>query len=274
MPIVTTNSIQLYYEEVGHGVPILFIHELAGDYRSWEPQMRHFARDHRCIVYSARGYHPSSIPESPDAYSQAQAAADAIGLLDELGIEQAHIVGLSMGSFATLQLGLDYPERALSLSIAGCGSGSDPETYKDNARRYQAMAERISTHGYQDFVDTYSTGPYRQAFMRKDPRGWQEFAQRLAEHSPLGKANTLQGVQGSRPSIYSLQARLNALRVPSLILCGDQDTPCLLPSLYLAAQIPDARLAIFPDTGHTLNLEEPEAFNRHMENFYRSLSAK
>lgn len=271
MPIVNTNSIQLYYEEVGRGVPILFIHELAGDYRSWEPQMRYFARNHRCIVYSARGYHPSSIPADPAAYSQAQAAADAVGLLDELGIEQAHIVGLSMGSFATLQLGLDYPERALSLTIAGCGSGSDPTSYADNARRYQAMAERISTHGYADFVDTYSTGPYRQAFIRKDPRGWQEFAQRLAEHSPLGKANTLIGVQGSRPSVFTLQDQLQTLQVPSLILCGDQDPPCLQPSLYLAAQIPKARLAIFPATGHTLNLEEPEAFNRHMENFYQSL---
>src|ERR1700710_2001098 len=104
--VTTPDGVRLHVEEAGQGTPIVFVHEFAGDHRAWEPQMRHFARRHRCVAYSARGYLPSDVPESPEAYSQAFAVADIVAVMDGLGIEQAHVVGLSMGGFATLHLGL------------------------------------------------------------------------------------------------------------------------------------------------------------------------
>lgn len=270
MPFLDTPDAQLYYEEAGAGDAILFIHEMAGDYRSWEPQMRQFSRSHRCITYSARGYHPSSVPQDGDAYSQAQAAADALAVLDALQIERAHIVGLSMGSFATLQFGMDYPERALSLTVVGCGSGSDPATYAQNQARYQAMGDAILAGKWDVFVKDYSEGPYRQPFLRKDPRGWQELRQRLAEHAPLGTAMTLKHVQGRRPSLYALTEPLSRITAPTLIVCGDLDTPCVDPSVFLSRTIPGARLAILPGTGHTVNLEEPVLFNQLLSDQLRS----
>lgn len=262
MPHIQSQDASLYYEEHGTGVPLLFVHEMAGDYRSWEPQIAHFsALGYRCITYSARGYPPSSIPDGVESYSQAQAAADALAVLDALGIDKAHVVGLSMGSFATLQFGMDYPGRALSLTAVGCGSGAEPQTYRQNQARYAAMGDAILDGGWDAFVKAYSEGPYRQPFMRKSPQAWASFRQRLAEHSALGTAMTLKGVQGGRPSVYALSDALSRIDCPALIVCGDLDLPCVDPSVFLYRAIPGARLAILPDTGHTVNLEEPDLFN-------------
>jgi pimeloyl-ACP methyl ester carboxylesterase len=129
MPHATAkDGVKLYYEAAGSGTPLLFIHEFAGDYRSWEPQMRFFARYFRCIAFNARGFPPSDVPEDPARYSQAHARDDVIAVLDHLKLDRTHIVGLSMGGFAALHAGIAYPERARSLVIAGCGYGAEPDT--------------------------------------------------------------------------------------------------------------------------------------------------
>src|SRR5258708_39519431 len=103
MPHVTTDDgVKLYYEEAGDGLPIVFVHEFGGDYRSFEPQMRYFARSYRCVTYSARGYPPSDIPEDVGRYSQDRAVADILAVMDGLKLERAHVVGVSMGALATL----------------------------------------------------------------------------------------------------------------------------------------------------------------------------
>ena len=121
MPKASVDGVHLYYEVSGSGYPLLFAHEFAGDSRSWEPQVRHFARRYQVITYNARGYPPSDVPEDVNAYSQAQAARDIVGLLQHLNIPQAHLVGLSMGGYAVLHVGLSHPSVARSLVVAGCG---------------------------------------------------------------------------------------------------------------------------------------------------------
>lgn len=267
MPSTSINGFDLYYETAGSGPALVFIHELAGDYRSWEPQMRAFARSHLCVTYSARGYLPSSVPADDAAYSQKQAAADAIGLLDHLGIERAHFVGLSMGGFATVQIGLDYPERVLSLTIASCGSGSERHVYHEKQAAFHRMAQEIRQQGVKVFVDACATDTTRNSFMRKDPRGWAEFCGHLSDHSPEGMAKTLQQVQGGRPSLWDLSESLSDITAPALILCGDLDEPVLQPSLFLSRTLRNADLAIVPGSGHVLNLEEPDTFNQLLRNF-------
>ena len=128
MPHLTTDDgIKLYYEEVGSGIPIVFVHEFAGDLRSYEMQMRYFGQRYRCIAYNARGYPPSDVPNDGESYSQERARDDIRSVLDALKIDKAHIVGLSMGGFATLHFGFTYPDRARSLVIAGCGYGATPD---------------------------------------------------------------------------------------------------------------------------------------------------
>ena len=121
MPTARVNGLSLFYEEVGEGAPLVFVHEFAGEARSWHLQVRFFARRYRTIAFNARGFPPSDVPEDPKAYSQDLAVEDIRGMLDALGIQKAHICGLSMGGYATLHFGLRYPERALSLVVAGAG---------------------------------------------------------------------------------------------------------------------------------------------------------
>jgi pimeloyl-ACP methyl ester carboxylesterase len=269
---VTDDGVKLYYEEAGAGTPILFIHEFADDLRSWEPQVAQFARTHRCIVYNARGYPPSDVPESADQYSQRRAVDDARDVLKHLDIEMAHIVGLSMGGFASLHFGLVYPEMAYSITVAGCGygSGGDKQTWKDETA---AVAKEFLDGGMEEFGGKYVAGPTRVQFENKDPRGYADFVKRFFEHSALGAANTFLGVQGQRPSVYELEEGLKEMTVPCLILTGDEDEPCLEPDLWLKRTIPSAWLGVLPQAGHAINLEEPALFNGLLANFLSSVES-
>ena len=267
------DGTNLHYEEAGTGSPIVFVHEFAGDLRSWEPQLRHFARRHRAIAFNARGYPPSDVPPDPASYSQNQAADDILAILDHLHLDKAHIVGLSMGGFATLHFGFRHPARARSLVVAGCGYGAEPgqaSRFKDEAA---TIAGRLKSEGMQKFAAAYAYGPTRVQFQNKDPRGFQEFAAQLAEHSALGSANTQIGCQGARPSLYDLQDQMRALTLPTLILTGDEDTPCLQPGLLMKQCIPTAALSVMPNAGHTINIEDPDEFNRRVSDFIAQVEA-
>ena len=268
MPHALSDGTRLYYEEAGAGYPVLFIHEFAGDHLSWEPQLSYFARRYRCIAYNARGYPPSDVPERGDTYSQVRAREDAIAVLDHLGIERAHIVGLSMGGFAALHVGLHHPARASALVVAGCGYGAPKDARADFKRETEAVAERFDREGVAPVAADYALGPTRVQFQSKDPRGWAAFRDRLMRHSARGAAGTLRGVQARRPSLYDLEDGLAALAVPTLLITGDEDEPCLDANLYLKRAMPAAGLLVIPKSGHTINLEEPAVFNRACAEFF------
>jgi pimeloyl-ACP methyl ester carboxylesterase len=266
--ISTDDGVRLYVEQTGDGAPVLFVHEFAGDHRSWEPQVRALSRRYRCITFNARGYPPSDVPDDPAAYSQARAVEDAIVVLNELEVERAHVVGLSMGGFATLHLGLRHPGRARSLVVAGVGYGARPELRQAFREESGATADAFARNGAAAVAERYAVGPARVQFQNKDPRGWAEFAAQLAEHDAQGMARTMRGVQAARPSLYDLTDELAALTVPTLLVAGDEDEGCLEASLMLKRTIPTAGLALLPKTGHTCNLEEPELFNGLLERFF------
>jgi len=273
MPHLTTDDgVKLYYEEAGSGIPIVFVHEFAGDHRSWEPQLRAFARRYRCIAYNARGYPPSDVPADNERYSQDRARDDIRAVLDALHLDRAHIVGLSMGGFATLHFGFTYPQRARSLVIAGCGYGAQPEKRAQFAEESEAAAQRFEA-GMAKAAEAYALGPTRVQLQNKDPRGWSEFARQLAEHSSEGSACTMRGVQKRRPSLYELVDRIRTITAPTLIVTGDEDWPCLEPGLLMKRTIASAGLVVMPNAGHTINLEDPAAFNRHLADFFHAVDA-
>ncbi len=274
MPHVTTgDGVALYYEETGTGTPIVFVHEFGGDYRAWEPQLRYFSRTHRCIAFNARGYPPSDVPDDPEMYSQDLARDDVLAVLDGLGLEQAHINGLSMGGFAALHFGFEYPERALSLVVAGCGYGASADVKEQFVRETTEVADRMENETMAVFGKIYSLGPTRVQFQNKDPRGWQEFEDQLCEHSSLGSANTMRGVQRRRPSLFDLEDKMRALTVPSLILNGDEDDPCLDAGLFMKRTIVSSALVLLPRTGHLCNLEEPALYNQICGDFMTRVEA-
>ena len=269
--LAADDGAKLFYEEAGAGLPIVFVHEFAGDHRSYEPQVRHFARRYRCITFNARGYPPSDVPADPEAYSQDRARDDIRAVLDALGIDRAHVVGISMGGFATLHFGFAYPERARSLVIAGCGYGAEPARRAQFAAEAETSAQRFEALGMAEAAMAYALGPTRVQFQNKDPRGWREFAGQLAEHSAEGAARTMRGVQKRRPSLFDFTDRMAQMAAPALIMTGDEDWPCLEPALLMKRTIRSADLVVMPGTGHALNLEEPAEFNAHLDRFFHTV---
>ncbi|MDP3417334.1 alpha/beta fold hydrolase, partial [Falsiroseomonas sp.] len=203
----------------------------------------------------------------PAKYSQDRATDDIAAIIKGLGLGPSHVVGLSMGGFATLHMGLRHPDLARSLVAAGVGYGAAPgKTAQFHAETDAAIA-RIRAEGMDRFGLTYSRGPTRLVFEEKDPRGYAEFQAQLCEHSTEGSALTMNGVQRRRPSLFDLEAQFRAMTVPTLVIAGDEDDPTLEASLYLKRTIRSSALLVMPKCGHTMNLEDPDAFNRAVLDF-------
>jgi len=270
---ITCDKVRLHYEEVGQGTPLLFVHEFAGDHRSWEPQIREFGKRYRCIAYAARGYPPSDVPDDAGTYSYHHVMRDCVAVLDNLKIDSAHIVGLSMGGYTTLQVALSHPTRVRSMTLAGTGSGSErwyTETFRKNSR---ALADQFEREGSAAVAKSYGQGPSRIPFAIKDARGFAEFSKHLAEHDPRGSAHTSRSFQGARPSIYDFEDAIRKLTIPALIVVGDEDDRCIEPSLFLKAALSGSGLLVMPKTGHAANLEEPDLFNQVLGDFLSRVDA-
>ncbi|HEX3708450.1 MAG TPA: alpha/beta hydrolase [Pseudolabrys sp.] len=264
MPQITAHDgTRLYYEEAGTGSAIVFVHEFAGDWRTWEPQVRHFSRAHRCVTYSQRGYPPSDVPEDGAKYSQAIFRDDVIALMDTLGIDKAHVVGHSMGAATALHVGIKYPQRCISVTAAGCGYGSSPDA------KVVEQSRAVSRETGKMFAQTpmaeaatrYADGPTRQAQKNKDPRGYAEFVKMLSEHSALGHSLVMLNLQAKRPTLWDMEADLRKFTPPLLVLVGDEDEWGVDASVFLRRIVPTAGLCVIPRSGHTITSEEPVKFN-------------
>ena len=273
MPTFSSNGVEIYYQVAGEGYPLVMAHEFAGDITSWEPQVNYFSRRYRVITYCHRGYPPSEVPNDPEAYSQDLQVEDLYRLLQYLGIEQAHIGGLSMGGTLTVGFAIAHPDMCRSLVIASAGAGSDSGDRERLVASWQSLSESMMTEGMEKFADGYARGAERLQFLRKDPVGWAKFHAGLAAHSALGSSLTFRGVQMKRKTIYQLEGELQNIRIPTLVMIGDEDGPCVDPAIFMKRNIPGAGLAVFPQAGHTINLEEPDLYNRTVSDFLTAVEA-
>lgn len=271
MPHIQSDGVRLYAEETGSGPPIVWAHEFAADFRTWEAQVRRFSRDYRCITYNARGYPLSDIPETDAAYTYEAQCEDLRAVLDGFEIDKAHIVGLSMGAYTGLQFALRSPERVTSLLFASGGSGALRDGREQYVVDMDNAAERMLHDGMPASAAGMAVGATRVQLLNKDPRGWEEFRRFMGEHSALGSSLTLRNFQARRPSLYDFEDALRQLDVPVLLAVGDEDDPVIEVNLFLKRVLPRAGLWVCPKTGHGINLEEPGAFNEVAAWFFNSV---
>lgn len=272
MPKIDRDGISVHYEETGSGRSVLFLHEYAGDHQSWRPQVGALARHYRCIAMAARGYPPSDAPDDPDLYGQALAEDDCLALLDHLGCDRAHVVGLSMGAYTALKLALRAPDRIAAVVAASGGSGSgagDRDAFLTEAR---GLAVRMLKAGVIP-AEALWRGPTRIQLFNKDPLTWSAEVERMAARPAHAAAYTLEMVQAGRASLRDIEADLARLQTPVLLIAGDEDSACLEINVWLKSVMPSARLAVLPGSGHALNLEEPATFNRLMGDFLAEVDA-
>jgi pimeloyl-ACP methyl ester carboxylesterase len=270
-----SDGTSLYYEEAGTGTPVVFVHEFAGDYRTWEPQMRYFSRLHHCVTYSQRGYPPSDVPADPGHYGQDIARGDVIALMDALGIAKAHVVGHSMGAYTALHVGIHHPQRCISVTAAGCGWGSLPDPAARESMRALAAntAKMFTEKGMTEAAVIYGDGPTRNTQRYKDPRGYAEFIRMLSEHSAQGHSLTMAMLQAKRPTLWDMEKDLKKFSVPLLVICGDEDETCLDGSVFLKRTTPTAGLYVIPRSGHTITSEEPDAVNVALAGLFAAAEA-
>ena len=274
MPYCNADGARLYYEEAGAGTAIIFVHEFSGDLWSWEKQIQHFSRRHRCIAFNARGYPPSDAPDAVSRYSHRHAVNDIVAVMRHLGIRKAHIVGCSMGSRSTLDFGLQYPRMALTLTMIGLGSGGDPRNKAQFRRQIEARARLYEEEGLATVLRGLRKASNRVRLKDKNPRAWEDFGKRFMQHSAQGCANITRRVQGMRPSLFGLERPLRALKIPTHLVVGDEDPGALEASLFVKRACPSARLSVVPDTGHLVNLEEPDLLHRLTEDFYALVESR
>ena len=161
MPYFESAGAKLYFEESGYGYPIIFIYEFASDMRGWDAQISTFSRSYRCIAYNACGYPPSDVPEDPQSYGWELAVDDIAALMRCLGIERAHLVGLSMGGYTALQFALRCPEKVSAIVAGSVGSGCHP-SHRDAWLRETSVLSRIFVeHGLVSMAERMARGPAR-----------------------------------------------------------------------------------------------------------------
>jgi pimeloyl-ACP methyl ester carboxylesterase len=274
MPHITTSDgVRLYYEETGTGDPLIFLHEFGGHYLSWEPQVRYFSRRYRCITYAARGWPPSDVPQDVALYAQARAADDCADLMDALGLAKAHLVGLSMGATAALEFAIRHAGKVTALVIAAGGGGgaTDPAAKARFKEECEAFARRIDQEGMPAMAELYCASSSRITYRSKDPRGWEEFKHQFAEGSATGHAMTMRGVQGARQPFFERTEALRAIAEPVLVVIGDEDESTHGLAVHLKQHVPRCGVLELPKCGHTINLEEPAAFNAAVQDFFHAV---
>lgn len=270
MPYAKNDGVNIYFEEAGSGIPLVFLHEFLNDHTGWDDQMRRFSRDYRCVAIACRGYPPSDCPEDEDAYGQDLFKGDVLAVLDHLKIDKAHFVGLSMGAYTGLQLARENPDRLLSVVAASGASGGYEPTRAEYEEQMSAAAEQLASLDKMP-GEALASGPTRIQLKRKDPTGWRRVVEIIERRPAHSAAKTMRKVQLDRRPVFKLEKELAQVKTPILLMVGDEDESCLDVNLWLKRTMPTSRLVVFPGSGHVLHLEEPELFNHLTEQFLASV---
>lgn len=269
MPRVRVNGVHLFYEAAGSGRPVILVHAYPMGRTMWGPQVAHLQQRYRVIAYDCRGFGESDAPPAPEEYSQPLSVEDLRGLLRGLGIQRAAVVGLSMGGNIALHFALNDPAQVAGVVICDTGAGSDdPAQFRAVTDGWARAAE---TGGVEGFAAAILGHPIWAGFAARGPGEAAAMRAMITAHPPHGVAHTARGTLGTRPPIFALEERLRTLVVPSLIVVGERDLPCIPPSKFMADRIPDAELHVMAGCGHFNNLERPAEFNRVLEAFFRRI---
>lgn len=265
VPLGRVNGVSLYYEVRGRGRSLVLVHGFSCGLRSWDPQVRALASRYRVLTYDVRGHGLSEAPRDPAAYSQPTSVEDLRALLAHLGIRRAAVGGLSMGGNIALNLALAHPALVTALIVADTGAGSD-RTAEWNAEAL-AFADILERQGIEAFADQAATNPLFARYVAHGPEAERFLRSCLMTHRAHGLAHTAREVLARRPSIYSLEARLRRLRVPTLLIVGEHDEPCVRVHRFMAETIPGARHVVLRGVGHLTNLEATARFNAVVRRF-------
>jgi pimeloyl-ACP methyl ester carboxylesterase len=256
MPKIAANNIELYYETQGKGPALVFIHGLGSSARDWELQVAGFSKTYTVITFDLRGHGQSDKP--PGAYSLPMFAADTAGLLHALGIESAHVVGLSLGGCVAFQLSVDHPALLKTMIIVNSAPtmGGNTAEFKQEIRRRVAIVQQRGMRAMGEDLSKNLFPKAAHAAIR------QTFVERWAENEPRPYIASLLSMSG-----WSVVDQLGSIHCPTLIIAADQDySPVAVKEAYVKL-MPNARLVVIPEAHHATPTEEPKKFNAVLASF-------
>jgi pimeloyl-ACP methyl ester carboxylesterase len=255
MATARVNGIDIDYEDGGRGPAVLLSHGYSATGRMWAPQRPALEPRYRLITWDMRGHGQTESPDDPAQYSLALTVADMHGLLRHSGVQRAVIGGLSLGGYMSLAFHARHPEMVRALVICDSGPGyRNPDARAAWNQRADERAAALETRGLEA--------------LRSSSREMQDAVRH--HRSAQGLAHAARGMLAQRDA--AVIDSLPGIRVPTLIIVGDQDTPFIAPCEYMAKKIPGARLEVIAGAGHASNLDQPEAFNRVLLAFLDSLA--
>jgi 3-oxoadipate enol-lactonase len=256
MPRITIGDVKLYYETTVHGPPLLFIHGLGSSTRDWDPQVAEFSASYKVITFDLRGHGRSDKPPGP--YSLPLFAEDTAGLLGALGLDAAHVVGISLGGGVAFQLAIDHPELVETMTIVNSSPsmvGSTQDAQREIDRRVgivrqlgmRAMGEALSTSLFPDEANAAERKTFVEHWAENDPQAYID-----ATLSMLG---------------WDVTAKIGSIKCPTLVISADHDyTPVAVKEAYVGL-MPDARLVVIPNSHHATPIERPSQFNAALASF-------
>jgi 3-oxoadipate enol-lactonase len=264
MPKLTVNDTQIHYEEKGAGYPVILLHGLTFDRRMWEHQVEGLARSYRAITVDLRGHGLSASPDME--YDLDMMTEDVYQAMRELGIAQAHVVGLSMGGMIGMRLALDQPEAVRSLVLLDTSAEAEPA---DRASAYEAMASVLREQGPGIVADGVMAVLFSSGFLLGQPDKAKRERERLLEVNRVGVSNATCAVTRRK----DISDRIHKIKVPTLVIVGDVDAATPLESSQaIRAAISASRLEIIHSAGHMTAIEKPEEVSQLIVEFLSSVS--
>ena len=252
MAYLNRDDIRLYYETHGEGPVILLTHGYSATSQMWRGQIGALSTKNQVVVWDMRGHGQSDYPDDIGAYSEETTVGDMVAILDALEARTAIVGGLSLGGYMSLAFHLRHPERVRALLIIDTGPGyrkdEAREGWNQNALKTAERFEKEGLRQLQGASRERATATHRNA---------------------EGLAMAARGMLTQRDA--RVINSLPEIRVPSLVLVGDRDTPFLAAADYMAAKIPNAAKVVLRDAGHASNIDQPAAFNDAVENFIQSV---
>jgi pimeloyl-ACP methyl ester carboxylesterase len=258
MPKIHVGDINLYYEIIGQGEPVLFIHGLGSSTRDWEMQVEPFSKTYQVVVYDVRGHGVSDKPSGP--YSIPLFAKDAIELIKALDIAPVHVVGISMGGMIGFQLAADAPELIKSLVVVNCGPGMIVKTFKHRIQLFQRQFI-VRIMGMQKMGEVLSK--------RLFPKAGQEeireiFVERWAENDPRAYRESLKAIVG-----WTVMDRLDKIGCPVLVIAAVEDYTTVETKVRYVKKLHRGELVVIEDSRHATTADQPEAFNQVVMEFLK-----